>query len=495
MRLATDETRNDEGKSGRLSGRERDDMARFLLSVPHVPAPGRAYDDQLGAGARAGFRLFHIEGDLDPGKPEPNICGNCHRLPFLASTNTPGTGMDAPSWRGAQDRWLILPQGRLNVVALDFYRSIAERGAPEREIWRFSWGGRSRFDPVWDMVLEQSTGFSGALGRQATLDGRTARDAGTRALLDAIELAGAEGSVVVSAVGTVVVSRGGEPVSLRYRRVGGEGRYEPADGRGRSYGAIELRSMAANGFFTGTVTARPGPGSTASGAQPALWTRGPIEVQRGPQHFPLIYPGAEPMRVSARHLVPGAVLFVDGRKVAGGWRAEADRVLVHLAAVPEPGLHFLQVRNPDGRFSNEMPFTAARDAQSGGALLRDAVLCGDRALSRNLLAHGVSPDASDGDGNRPLHLAAFLGRAELVRDLLAAGANPVLRNRRREDPLGVASAPVDAGYATFVRQVASAEGFAVDLAELRKGRSEVAALLRAVSPATSVGALPAPARR
>ena len=49
-------------------------------------------------------------------------------MPFLVSTNTPGTGMDAPTWRGAYDRFPILPQGRLNIIDFDFYRAIAERG-------------------------------------------------------------------------------------------------------------------------------------------------------------------------------------------------------------------------------------------------------------------------------------------------------------------------------------------------------------------------------
>ena len=57
------------------------------------------------------------------------VCGDCHRMPFWTSTKTPGTGMDAPTWRGAYDRWMILPQGRLNIIDFDFYRS-AHRCSP-----------------------------------------------------------------------------------------------------------------------------------------------------------------------------------------------------------------------------------------------------------------------------------------------------------------------------------------------------------------------------
>ncbi len=59
--------------------------------------------------------------------------------------------MDAPTWRGAYDRFLILPQGRLNIVEFDFYADSAQRGQPKQNIWMFSWGGRYRFNPVWDI--------------------------------------------------------------------------------------------------------------------------------------------------------------------------------------------------------------------------------------------------------------------------------------------------------------------------------------------------------
>jgi hypothetical protein len=105
--------------------------------------------------------------------------------------------MDAPTWRGAYDRFLILPQGRLNIIDFDFYARVAERGQPERDIWQFSWAGRRRFDPVWEMVLEGSTGFSGSFARQVTLNQTTANEEQTRDLLNALELSASEGAVVL----------------------------------------------------------------------------------------------------------------------------------------------------------------------------------------------------------------------------------------------------------------------------------------------------------
>ncbi|MEM6473840.1 MAG: hypothetical protein AAF802_30070 [Planctomycetota bacterium] len=141
---------NDEGKSGAFSASQRNELAKFLLAIPFPPSKNRAFTNVVSGRAKRGFELFHIDGHLDE-KPKPNVCGDCHRMPHLVSTNTPGTGMDAPTWRGAYDRFMILPQGRLNILEFDFYRRIAEEGIPEHKMWQFSWQGQRRFDPIWDM--------------------------------------------------------------------------------------------------------------------------------------------------------------------------------------------------------------------------------------------------------------------------------------------------------------------------------------------------------
>ena len=185
MATVGDKTKNDEGKAGLLSKAERDDMAKFLLNITYPPAQRRAFDNELSERAQEGFELFHIKGDVG-GTPGANLCGNCHRMPFWVSTNTPGSGMDAPTWRGAYDRFLILPQGRLNIIDFPFYRRVAEQGIPERSVWQFSWGGRRAFDPVWEMVLEGSTGFSGTFARQVTVNQTTANTTLTSSLLNSL---------------------------------------------------------------------------------------------------------------------------------------------------------------------------------------------------------------------------------------------------------------------------------------------------------------------
>lgn len=359
MRLQSDARRNDEGKLGELSEADRDAMAEFILSVSYPPAQRRAFDDQLSSRARRGFDLFHIRGDNDPGKPRPNVCGDCHRMPFWVSTNTPGTGMDAPTWRGAYDRWLILPQGRLNIIDFNFYRAIADQGVPEENLWRFSWGGRERFHPVWDMVLEGSTGYSGALGRQWTMDQSTVKLPMNDLLLDALEKSDRVGSTVLQMEGTVSGDHGSKKISLSYFPVGAEGVYATSEEFQAVYSREYLTQLAAKGALIGTFTARPARGLNGQQIQPALWTRGPIQKQRGGQEFPVVFPASLSMEFSGRHIQPEAEWLVDGQPVSGTWHVSGEDVSISLDHLPEPGLHFLQVMNPAGLLSNEFLFHAS----------------------------------------------------------------------------------------------------------------------------------------
>lgn len=356
MRLSGEESVNDEGKPGSLSAAERDAMAAFLLDIPYPPAQRRSATNVVSDKARSGFRLFHVDGDLDPSKPTPNVCGDCHRMPHFVSTNTPGTGMDTPTWRGAYDRWLILPQGRLNIIDFDFFRDIALRGTPERDVWRLSWGGRERFDPVWEMVLEGSTGFPGAFGRQVTLDAATAAldQRLSRDLLSALEAATRDGTVLLRGEGVFTTSDGTEDVAMEFDGAKGASVYVTHDGSGRRWSRDDLLSAAAAGSFTATFTARLG--GQGSQPQPALWTEGEIQSQRGHQAFPRLASGERRMTMSGRHVDPGAFPLVDGRRAEGLVRVDGATVVVELAAPPSDGMHLLQVHNPGGLVSNDFLF-------------------------------------------------------------------------------------------------------------------------------------------
>jgi YVTN family beta-propeller protein len=356
---------NDEGKAGALTGAERDAMAKFLLSVPYPPAQRRPYDNVLSSRAQDGFKLFHIDGDLPPGAPR-NVCGNCHRMPFWVSTNTPGTGMDAPTWRGAYDRWLILPQGRLNIIDFDFIESLASFGMPEQFIWRLSWGFRERFDPVWDMVVEGSTGFSGSFGRGLTLSQTTADASLTSDLLDALEQSAREEAIVLQAEGALSEGASVTSVQLHFDPSLAGGRYVERNDDPDSFSRGELVALANAGDLVATFTGRAGLNVDVDHPQPALWTQGSMSLQSGPQRFPTLSVDDKTMTMSGRHIEEGARVIVDGRRVAGSVSCQSGElplcsflspVEVQLPSIPGPdGIHFLQVQNPDGLVSNDFIF-------------------------------------------------------------------------------------------------------------------------------------------
>lgn len=356
MSMVGVEVENDEGKRGALTKAERDDLAKFLLNVLYPPAQRRAYTNVLSSKAEKGFKLFHIDGDLQ-GKPEPNVCGDCHRMPFWVSTNTPGTGMEAPTWRGAYDRWLILPQGRLNLIDFDFYQRVAERGIPEQRVWQFSWAGRRRFDPVWNMVLEGSTGFSGAFARQVTLNKTSAITRPTRDLLNALELSAKEGGIVLLGEGVLIDGNTSTPIILRFK----EDKYVKTDDSHKTFTRAQLVLLASEGKYVGTFTARHGAKVGVDNPQPGIWTLGPIEAQRGHQDFPVLSPGNTAMTVNGRHIHEGAHLYVNGRRADGTITSEQGKFFdldftVKLEKLPEVGMHLLQIQNPDGMFSNDFIF-------------------------------------------------------------------------------------------------------------------------------------------
>ena len=516
---------NDEGKVGHLSSGERDDMAKFLLNVTYPPAQRRAYDNKLTARAEEGFKQFHIVGNREDGRM--NICGNCHRMPFLVSTNTPGTGMDAPTWRGAYDRFLILPQGRLNIIDFDFYRRVAERGNSEREIWRFSWRSRSEFDPVWEMVTEGSTGFSGSFARQLTLNRDTAREALTENLLEALETSAREGAIVLQCEGVIVGEGKGRTVTFQYDAQWEGGSYVMMDGERKAVTREKLVEAAAAGSFVGTITGRHGANDDYDHPQPALWTRGSLQAQSGKQRFPSLYGDNRTMIVGARHIRKGAAVFVNGRRVpASITLPRKERATIELQTLPEPGIHFLQVQNPSGLFSNDFIFytgkneeearnvrssadpsairedlakaierndldavrrwirkgapTNARRLGDGGMTpLSTAVFHGRMEIARLLVEdHKVNVSYHNRDGNTPLHLAAFLCREDMVEFLLQHGASLTKKNEREEAAVDTVSGGWSDGLRQFYEGIIRGSNLDLDVKKIEKQRPVVARMLR-----------------
>ena len=444
MKMVEDDAVNEEGKAGYLTAEQRDDMAAFILSVPYPPAQRRAFTNKVSSRAEHGFELFHITGHLD-GKPRPNLCGNCHRMPFLVSTNTRGTGMDAPTWRGAYDRPLILPQGRLNIIEFDFYRRIAEKGVPERQMWQFSWQGQRRFDPVWDMVLEGSTGYSGAFARQITINQRTATEQQTANLLEALEQADREESIVLLGQGVLVRNNNAESVNLNFESDLNGGHYVSKSEGFEKLDRKMLLTLAADGSFIGTLTAHHGSRTGFDHPQPALWTEGPIEQQRGRQKFPILHSSQKTMKVSGRHIDQTARIHVDGRRVSGTIELGQNETLnIALDSLPATGLHLIQVQNPSGMFSNDFIFHVADDEADAIALQRridlehqnqsEALLAAIRRGNidevRYYVENGAPLNKPAGDsGSTPLNMAAVYGNVQIARFLIETGADIKSRNR------------------------------------------------------------------
>ncbi len=525
-----DDIVNDEGKAGAFTAAERDDLAMYLLSVMFPPAQRRAYDNVLSDTARQGYRLFHIDGDLDPSRTTPNVCGNCHRMPFLVSTNTPGTGMDAPTWRGAYDRFLILPQGRLNIIEFPFYRNVAERGNSEEEIWRFSWGGRRRFNPIWNMVLEGSTGFSGAFARQVTLNSASVSQNLTASLMDALEVSASEDAIVLEAEGVLINGASSTSVELQFDPTFQGGVYVSKARDREAFTRARLTELASDGRFVGTFTGRHGENADVETPQPALWTLGTIHEQRGRQEFPMLYEGKTAMSLSGRSFDDEATIFVDGRRVDGSIEVaegEQEEVVIELASLPEPGMHMLQVQAENGHFSNDFIFHVTETAEAaaemkrrldeahvdvrdalanaiaagnieevkrrlgrqarrindrrpatGSTPLNDAAFRGNLEIVKLLLTRGADVNATNRDGNTALISAAFMCRTDVVRLLLKKGASTSHKNNRGESVIEIMSRPWNDELAGFYTGLAQLTGVKVDLDRLQQERPKIAELLR-----------------
>ena len=515
MKLEEDDSTNDEGKAGLMNSKERDLLSKFLLGVTYPPAQRRAYDNELSARAEEGFELFHILGDNDPTKRKPNVCGDCHRMPYWVSTNTPGSGMDTPTWRGAYDRFLILPQGRLNIIDFDFYRRVAEEGIPERAIWKFSWGGRSRFDPAWDMVLEGSTGFSGSLGRQVTLNSLTTEDSLSNDLLDALERSSSEGAVVLQAEGLVLEEGKARSVILQYDATLKGGSYVETTGQRKAFSRDRLFELANANRFVGTFTGRHGKNADYDNPQPGIWAEGPIEKQRGAQKFPVLSKKNKTMVVSGRHLKEGASIIVNGRKVEGTVKLGGkERVEIELASLPSEGMNFIQLQNKDGLFSNDFIFhvsdkkidppqlreklevaiytgnlselkrlvESGADANAlskgGGSPLSSAAFHGRLEHVRFLLQNGAVVTARNRDGGTSLHVAALMGRFEIAKLLLSKGAKAGVRNKKGESSIDAVSGEWNDGMAGLYRFLNGLTSNKVDLQEIRKARPRMLKLLQ-----------------
>jgi YVTN family beta-propeller protein len=377
---------NGEGQAGALFAAEREDMATYLRSISYPPARTRRFDDQLTAQAVDGFSdFFENQGGVNPPGPSgqgPETCadgaGGCHALPQGAGTASFFVGaFDAPTMRGITDRFTLFSAGVTNVRdVLEAATAGGATDAPwspqvgfdEFTVWAVAFGSASvpatfrqvynvgPFD-VFQMIEEMSTGQSGAFARQLTLNPRSTAPsalAATESLLAALESADTNGAVNLQGNGV----RDGGFVKLSFAG----GSYQ---GSGLALTRAQLLSEVQAGTTLLTLTAYQRAGVTAATLQPTL--RVPSVgnlLQNGRPDLPLL-PGDDPMTLFARNVLANAQVLIDGLPVAAtvtcvnGTFSPActgTQIQIDLLAPPtDPGLYLLQVQNPDGVLSNELP--------------------------------------------------------------------------------------------------------------------------------------------
>jgi len=386
-----------------LTAQETDDMATFLANVAYPPARSRRMDDSvsrsgdgvtvgsLPVNALQGFSDFFMDqGGILGGSPQTCADNNagCHALPLGTSTNSSTLqAFDAPTMRGMTDRFLqfsmaptmaeeILTLANSGGGPLSFATSPLEtpiqwdpsQGYEEITTFGTAFG---IFEPVYNvrplnlfqMFEEASTGTSGATGRQVTLNPTTALLPDTVSIMSALEAADDRDVVSLEARG----KRNGAAITLAYA----SGSYS-ADSLNLT--PSQLRTEASTGISLVTLTARL-PDNAGTTPQPLLSTVGASSTGAlGNPPLPRIASGGgsnpPAFNVTGVDVSSTAVVFVDGQPQpgalisctpSGGFCANGS-IGIDLDVKPANGAHLLQVQNPQGLLSNEMPICVGSDA-------------------------------------------------------------------------------------------------------------------------------------
>jgi hypothetical protein len=332
--------------------------------------------------------------------------GGCHSLPLTASTNsTTVGGFEAPTMRGMWDRFVLFSNGLMSSEESLVLAQRCADGAPNDEpvtqgtpvkndpcnpqpvgfglnevypthadIWDpargmtplashlasfeliFSIAYGVRGEDMWEFFNEMSVGLPGLLGRQVELSKRSARKAETAAAVAQLEAAADEGRIVARASGAGL----------------GELRYDPAqDGwislsDGTSYDFAALQTAVRKGKATLTLRADL-PGAVGPETPQPLLNVDPatIAVEKvgdGPA-LPRPVPGSPgDFVLGYAHVDPYAAVLLDGARCSacaftlapGGGYGGADVLTLSLPGL-ETGLYMVQVQNPEGLASNELP--------------------------------------------------------------------------------------------------------------------------------------------
>jgi hypothetical protein len=216
---------------------------------------------------------------------------------------------------------------------------------------------------IFQMFEEASTGPSGALGRQVTLNSRTtgaARLAETEALLAELEAADERGVVNLRGGGL----RNGQVVTISYLQA--TGRYR--------VGSVTLpratliaEAQPPTPTLIATLTAHLRSGVSEDSPQPLIAPFG-AQCDTGPNTPDPLLPGGSSVPFEGAHVADGDAVFLNGQdtglsvSVTGtssscsATEGQITTQLLSVSGLPRTGgLDLLQIRSANGLLSNEMP--------------------------------------------------------------------------------------------------------------------------------------------
>jgi len=329
------------------------------------------------------------------------------------------------------------------------------------------------------MFKEQSSGYSGAFGKQVTVNRETVPGEVETKIVEYLEWAAVEGTVVLQANG-VLLSESGKTSHLHLTYDGISQKYRSPSDPLLIYSTEQLLELAKQGELTVTFTGRHG--EDVISVPPAIWTKGLLHKQRGVQLFPRVNHTRKVMEISGRHILPGATLFVNGRRVGGQIRKLGKELVeVSLEKIPPQGMNMLQVHNPKSYLSNELIFYSETREQAirryrkepavllttilnsaivnhnpeearilleagpdinmphtQGSLTRPPIIIASQYrqgwMIDELIKLGADLNIQDTYGNTALHEAARMGHLEICRKLIDAGAKTNVINKQKRRP-------------------------------------------------------------
>jgi hypothetical protein len=126
---------------------------------------------------------------------------------------------------------------------------------------------------------------------------------------------------------------------------------------------VALEAEVTGGQLAATLTGQLPANVGKPGRLPPLLATLGVSGPTGSPDLPVL-PGDNPMTLAGFGVEDGAAIVVDGQPVSGTLacsggtfspHCSSEEVVITLDSVPSNGTHLLQLQNPDGLLSNEVP--------------------------------------------------------------------------------------------------------------------------------------------